>query len=181
MAKRTQETMKMQIAKPTFAILFIIAIMALGALASTGSAAPLDTVATPTRPPRDTPAPALFLAPTNTAPGPATTIVPTAPPPTLTLTPPTMTVTCLPGWVCDVIIDSNGSESFLVLSVDAKHLGWWEGIIIPGQWGVRLWFEPPVCVGNVTTVRLIDAGVGGVELARQRLGEFCSFVPVVNK
>ena len=92
-----------------------------------------------------------------------------------------MTIVCLPGWVCDVIVDPNGSESFLVLAVDVKYLSWWDSIIIPGQWGVRLWFVPPVCVGNVSTVRLIDAGMSGVELARQRLGEFCEFVPVVSK
>ncbi len=176
-----ESAMKTKAAKLKFAILFIIAIIALGILASTGSAAPLNTVATPTRPPRDTPAPALFPAPTNTPPSSAATIVPTAPPPTSTLTPPTMTITCLPGWVCDVIVAPNGSESFLVLSVDAKHLGWWESINIPGQWGVRLWFKPSPCVGNISTVRLIDAGVGGVELARQKLGEFCTFVPVVSK
>lgn len=52
---------------------------------------------------------------------------------------------------------------------------------MPGQWGMRLWFEPPACVGNVSTVRLIDAGAGSVELARKRLEEFCTFVPVVSK
>ncbi len=173
--------MKTKAAKLKFVILFILAIIVLGILAHTGSAAPLDTAPTPTRPPRDTPAPALFPAPTNTPPPSAATIVPTPTPPTSTLTLPTMAIVCLPGWVCDVIVDPNGSETFLVLAVDAKHLGWWESIIIPGQWGVRLWFEPPACVGNVSTVRLIDAGLGGVELARQRLGEFCTFVSVVSK
>ena len=167
--------------KPTFAVLFIVTVMALGTITSTGNTIGLNTAPTPTRPPRDTPAPALFPAPTNTPPPSAATIVPTPTSPTSTLTPPTMTIVCLPGWVCDVIVDPNGSESFLVLAVDAKYLGWWESIIIPGQWGVRLWFEPPACVGNVSTVRLIDTGVGGVELARKRLGEFCTFVPVVSK
>ena len=173
--------METKAAKLKFVILFIIAIMVLGALSSTANTKGLDTAPTLTRPPRDTPAPALFPAPTNTPPPSAPTIVPTAPPPTSTLPLPTMMITCLPDWVCDVIVDPNGSETFLILEVDAKHLGWWESIIIPGQWGVRLWFNPPSCVGNVSTVRLIDAGVGGVELARKRLGEFCTFVPGVSK
>ena len=101
---------------------------------------------------------------------------------------PALVVECSPNLECEATIYPNTSTAFLVLAVDSEYLTEWEKFSVPSGWGVRLWFDPPACIGSVSTIQLMEGEDGppvrpmppSPVLASYNVAVYCAFLPDVH-